>query len=212
MTDCTDLDCTEFPCVSDEIKCAWEGYFEGMVQQLIDANKPPPPDTTLIDALLEGVTVFDPEETYQCGEVVLNKDDGGFYESLKNDNTKHTDDSTSWEARKTLAEAMKFVDRLSGQSIIAADYHASCEGGCVAMVDAGKCIAVKTETGEVDECDNPKVIDEYYFSLEDKNTDVPAPDAESWDGPHSRCALLSGSALTGENVCAAMGDLPTGEC
>lgn len=203
-------DCDPCPPITPIDMCKWEEYLKPMVEQLIEDAKP---DTSIIDSLLQGFSIYNSDEDilYNCGDVVLYEKDGKFYESLINENSRDPQDGNSWEEFGTLTSMFSKLKDLSNQSMLTFEYHASCMGNsCTAIYPHGACVAMKVDTGTVDECDNPIYEDFYYISLEDRNIDNPEvgalKDPPTWDGPHSACDLIKGSAITCDNLCAVNKD------
>lgn len=174
------------------------------IQKMIDKSLP---DMSVVDAFLFGIDDYEcsKEEEFQCGEVVVYK--GEFHQSKINGNDRHPHDSDAWKGHGNLKSIFSLLSKFEDKAMISIDYHESCDGGCVDVAEDGQCVAIRHDTGEKDSCGNAVMVNHYYISNEDRNINVPAPDADSWDGPFDVCDLIKGAGLTPENACRAIGEL-----
>lgn len=202
---CHDDPCDNF-CPTQDMVCFFDHikpYIQNMITQSL-------PDTSVIDALSHGIDNYECTENkvYNCKDIILYK--GAFFESLKNNNTRHPHDHSAWKEHGTLKDIFSTLSSLQGISNISIQYHNSCNisNYCKPFYMTGDIVAVKVDSGQVDSCDNPIMVDVYYISTADNNSETPNPDAENWKGPMTVEQLLAGEALSGQVVCSAINELP----
>lgn len=193
-------------CPTPEQKCLFE-YFKPEIQNMIDESQP---DLSVINVLIDGIDNYECVENkvYQCKDIILYK--GYFYESLKNNNDRHPHDERSWKQHGKLKDIFSTLSKLQEVSNISVEYHHSCDitSNCKPFYMEGDLVAIKVDTGKVDSCGSPIFEDVYYVSLIDNNIEIPSEDAEDWKGPITVEELLSGGAISGATVCAAISELP----